>query len=129
MGEGPDWQDARSSSILACPAGVDLLITLVRQRLLPEHPTPRVLGVDDWALLKGQRYGTILIDHEKGDIVDLLPDRTTERVAQWLREHPGVEIVTRDRAEAYAQGIREGAPDAIQVADRWHLIKNVSDAI
>jgi transposase len=108
---------------------VDLLLTLVRQRLLPEHPTPRVLGVDDWAMLKGQRYGTILIDHERGDIVDLLPDRTPERLAQWLREHPGVEIVTRDRAEAYAQGIREGAPDAIQVADRWHLIKNVSDAI
>ncbi len=120
---------AALSATLACPAGVDLLITLVRQRLLPEHPTPRVLGVDDWAMLKGQRYGTILIDHERGDIVDLLPDRTPERVAQWLREHPGVEIVTRDRAEAYAQGIREGAPQAIQVADRWHLIKNVSDAI
>ena len=117
------------SSTLACPAGVDLLITLVRQCPLPEQPTPRVLGVDDWAMLKGQRYGTILIDHERGTIVDLLPDRTPERLAQWLREHPGVEIVTRDRADAYAQGIREGAPDAVQVADRWHLIKNVSDAI
>ncbi|CAA9339682.1 MAG: Mobile element protein, partial [uncultured Chloroflexia bacterium] len=80
-------------------------------------------------MLKGQRYGTILIDHERGDIVDLLPDRTPERLAQWLRDHPGVEIVTRDRAEAYAQGITAGAPDAIQVADRWHLIKNVSDAV
>ena len=117
------------ATTLACPAGVDLLITLVRQRSIPEHPTPRVLGVDDWAMRKGQRYGTILIDHERGDIVDLLPDRTPERLAQWLRDHPGVEIVTRDRAEAYAQGITEGAPDAIQVADRWHLIKNVSDAI
>jgi len=117
------------SSTLACLAGVDLLITLVRQCPLPEQPTPRVLGVDDWAMLKGQRYGTILIDHERGTIVDLLPDRTPERLAQWLREHPGVEIVTRDRADAYAQGLREGAPDAVQVADRWHLIKNVSDAI
>ncbi len=120
---------AALATTLACPAGVDLLITLVRQRPLPEHPTPRVLGVDDWAMLKGQRYGTILIDHERGDIVDLLPDRTPERLAQWLRDHPGVEIVTRDRAEAYAQGITAGAPDAIQVADRWHLIKNVSDAV
>ncbi len=120
---------AALSTTLACPAGVDLLITLVRQHSLPEHPTPRVLGVDDWAMLKGQRYGTILVDHERGDIVDLLPDRTPERLAQWLRDHPGVEIVTRDRAEAYAQGISAGAPDAIQVADRWHLIKNVSDAI
>ncbi|GAC1555673.1 MAG: hypothetical protein NVS2B7_31420 [Herpetosiphon sp.] len=120
---------AALATTLACPAGIDLLITLVRHRSIPEHPTPRVLGVDDWAMLKGQRYGTILIDHERGDIVDLLPDRTPGRVAQWLRDHPGVEIVTRDRAEAYAQGITEGAPDALQVADRWHLIKNVSDAI
>lgn len=73
--------------------------------------------------------GTILVDHERGQIVDLLPDRTPERVSQWLREHPGVEIVTRDRAEAYAQAITEGAPDALQVADRWHLLKNVTDAL
>jgi transposase len=85
--------------------------------------------VDDFAFRKGQRYGTILVDHERGEIVDLLPDRTPETLAQWLREHPGVEIVTRDRAEAYAQGITQGAPEAIQVADRWHLIKNVTEAL
>jgi AraC-like DNA-binding protein len=78
---------------------------------------------------KGQRYGTILIDHEPGHVVDLLPDRTPETLAQWLRDHSGVEIVTRDRAEAYAQGITHDAPDALQIADRWHLIKNLTDAL
>lgn len=114
---------------LGYPGGVDLLLTLMRQHHLPMLPTPHVLGLDDWALRKGQRYGTIVVDHERGQIVDLLPDRTPERVSHWLREHPGVEIVTRDRAEAYAQGITDGAPAVIQVADRWHLLKNVTDAL
>ena len=108
---------------------MDFLLDLVRRRPLPARPTPRVLGIDDWALRKGQRYGTILVDHEREHIVELLPDRTPESVSHWLREHPGIEIVTRDRAEAYAQAITEGAPDALQVADRWHLLKNVTDAL
>jgi transposase len=107
---------------LGCEAGVDLLLNLIRRRQVPEIPTPRVLGLDDWAMRKGQRYGSILVDHEREYIIDLLPDRTPESVSQWLREHPGIEIVTRDRAEAYAQAITDGAPDALQVADRWHLM-------
>jgi transposase len=116
-------------SLLGLPGGIDLLLTLARQCPLPPCPTPRVLGVDDWAVRKGQQYGTILVDHERECVVDLLPDRTPERLSQWLREHSGVEIVTRDRAEAYAQGITDGAPDALQVADRWHLLKNLTDAL
>ena len=114
---------------LGCPAGVDLLLDLLRRLPLPTFPTPRVLGVDDWAKRKGQSYGTILVDHERECVVDVLADRTPETIAQWLQAHPGVKIVTRDRAEAYAQGIRAGAPEALQVADRWHLLKNLTEAL
>lgn len=114
---------------LGCPAEVDLLLNLVRTRTLPQSSTPRVLGVDDWAKRKGQSYGTILVDHERQCVIDLLDDRAPEALAKWLRSHPGVEIVTRDRAEAYAQGIRDGAPEALQVADRWHLLKNLTEAV
>jgi len=120
---------ARLCTVLACPVGIDGVLQLVRQYAPPQYPTPRVVGVDDWAMRKGQRYGTILIDHERGHVVDLLPDRTPETLAHWFRDHAGVEIVTRDRAEAYAQGITHGAPEALQVADRWHLIKNLTDAL
>jgi transposase len=89
----------------------------------------RVLGVDDWAKRKGQNYGTILVDLERGEIVDLLADRTAETLVEWLKKHPGIEIVTRDRSQTYADAIQKGAPEAIQVADRWHLLKNLSDVV
>jgi transposase len=120
---------ARLSAILMIKAGVDLLLNLIRRMGRIEKPTPRVLGVDDWAKLKGHSYGTILVDLERGEIVDLLGDRTSETLAQWLKERPGIEVVTRDRSQTYAEAIREGAPQAVQVADRWHLLKNLSDTV
>ncbi|HYG35236.1 MAG TPA: ISL3 family transposase [Clostridia bacterium] len=91
--------------------------------------TPRVLGVDDFALRKGHTYGTLLCDLETGKPVDVLVGRDKEPLFEWLRNHPGIEIVARDRASAYADAVRLGAPQAIQVADRFHLVKNVCDAL
>jgi transposase len=87
-----------------------------------------VLGIDDWAWRKGHRYGTILCDLERGKVVDLLPDRSADSTAQWLRTHPGAEIISRDRASLYAQAATAAAPQAVQVADRWHLLNNLTEA-
>lgn len=95
----------------------------------PEAPTVRVLGVDDWAKRKGQRYGTILVDLERNQVVDLLVDRTADTLVDWLDQHPGIEVLIRDRSQTYAEAISRGAPEAVQVADRWHLLKNLSDTV
>ena len=86
-------------------------------------------GVDDWSWRNGCTYGTIVVDLERREVVDVLQDRTTTGTAEWLGQHPEVEIISRDRCGLYAQGAREGAPQARQVADRFRLLQNLPETI
>jgi transposase len=116
-------------SSLAMPLSGDSLIRDIRRAPGEKMVTPRVLGIDDWAQRRGHTYGTILVDLESRQPVDLLNSREAEDVTAWLKQHPGVEIISRDRGHDYAKAASDGAPTAQQVADRWHLLKNLREAV
>ncbi|MFD0372860.1 ISL3 family transposase [Streptomyces sp. NPDC059071] len=113
---------------LSLSAGRSRLLELLDSPPVPER-APRVLGVDEFAFRKGRTYGTLLVDVEARQVVDVLPDRTSETFANWLRDHPGAEIICRDRASAYTRAVKEAAPHALEVADRWHLLQNLAAAV
>lgn len=120
---------ARLAGKLAMTASGSTLLRLLHQLEAPFTGEPRVIGIDDWAFRKGRKYGTIIVDHEIGRPIDLLPERDSKTVKAWLEKHPTIEVVTRDRSGEYRDAITEALPAAVQIADRWHLLKNLGDAI
>jgi transposase len=120
---------ARLVAQLGLRTSPDTLLRLVQAAPAPTAPAPEVIGVDEWAWRRGQRYGTILVNLEDRRVLDLLPDRSAESVATWLAQQPTLTVVCRDRSALYADGIRQGAPQAVQVVDRFHLVKNLREAV
>ncbi len=120
---------ARLALELGILAACDTLLRRIKGAPLPEVGKVRVLGVDDFAFKKGVTYGTILVDLELHKVVDLLPERSQESLVAWFERHPGaaeVEVATRDRSNIYREGLAKGAPGATHVADRWHLLHNLT---
>lgn len=111
------------------PTSATTLLRGIRKCPLPIGSKPIIVGVDDWALRKGRTYGTILIDLERRRPIDLLPDRSASTLAARLRRDPRIQVVARDRSTEYARGTAMGAPDAVQVADRWHLLLNTRQMV
>ncbi|RGD55917.1 ISL3 family transposase [Kitasatospora xanthocidica] len=120
---------SRLTRFLATPVSYATALRLLRRIPTPIVPIPRVIGVDDFALRRRQRYATVVINAETGQRIDVLPDREAATLEAWLREHPGAEVVCRDGSATYAEAIRRAMPHAVQVSDRWHLFRNLCDKV
>lgn len=119
---------SRLLQALGLVASADTLLRQVRRTPIASTPAPRVVGVDDWCFRRGRRYGAILVDLERRHVLDLLPDREADTLATWLQAHPSIEVISRDRGASFAEGASRGAPQARQVADRFHVLKNLVEA-
>src|SRR5260370_24586913 len=120
---------ARLGKKLSYPGSPDTILRLIKQTHLPTVSSPRVVGIDDWSWKRGLRYGTLICDLETNKPIDVLADRSVQTVSAWFEQRPSVEIVSRDRSSEYAAAISKGAPQAIQVADLWHIAKNLAESV
>src|SRR5438132_3203942 len=107
----------------------DTILRLVHQTEPPAKCEPRVIGLDEWAWKRRLRYGTLICELERGLPIDLLADRSVETVSAWLKKHPSIDTISRDGSSEYASAIKKGAPQARQVSDRWHLVKNLAACV
>src|SRR6266852_5614035 len=117
---------ADAASELGVSGSRDTILRLVRQSQPSARAEPHVIGLDDWAWKRRLRYGTLICDLERGLPIDLLADRSVETVSAWLKKHPSIDTISRDGSSEYASAIKKGAPQARQVSDRWHLVKNLA---
>jgi transposase len=118
----------RMAERLSMPVSADTLLRTLRRRSAPTPTSAKIVGLDDFAWRRGHRYGTIVCDLERRQIIDLLADREIGTVTAWLKDHPTIETVCRDRGGGYREAATKGAPQAVQIADRWHLLENASAA-
>src|SRR5215218_5766547 len=114
---------------LGMSASPSTLLRYVRDTPSVVHPQPNAIGIDDWAFRRGHHYGTIVVDLERHQVINLLEDREAGSVLAWLKRHPEIRLIARDRSGAYAEAATKGAPQAVQVADRWHLLKNATEVV
>ncbi len=120
---------ARLAAKLGMPLSDTTLLWSLHLLTVPVAQEVQKVGIDDWAWRRGQRYGTLLVDLERRQVIDLLADRKVASAQHWFEAHPGIELVSRDRGGTYAEAATAGVPLAVQVADRWHLCKNLGDAV
>lgn len=120
---------ARQGQQFGLQISPDSLLRLIRQQAVPARPRATHIGLDDWAYKRSLRYGTLICDLDTGEVLDLLPDRSVQTVFTWLQAHPEVELISRDRWSEYATAAQKAAPQATQVADRWHLLSNLVESL
>jgi transposase len=120
---------ARLSQHLGMAVSPDSLLRLIRQAPLPSRAPATAIGLDDWAYKRRLRYGTLICDLDTGQPIELLADRSVQTVSTWLQAHPEVQLISRDRWSEYATAAQKGAPQAVQVADRFHLLANLVESL
>jgi transposase len=120
---------SKFASVFSVPSSPDSFLYLIRQTSVKVQADKRIIGIDDWAIRKGQRYGSLVCDLVHHRPIALLPDRTVSTVSEWLKQHPQIKVVSRDGSYEFAKAIKLGCESAIQIMDRWHLLRNLSDKL